>query len=509
MKIAILHYHLNRGGVSRVIASQLQSLDRVLTQEDSAEVAILFGGRAEGWPTDIANQLHSLKLHLRNIPSLDYDEATVPNPDGLCSAIKTELDHLGFTAQESVLHVHNHALGKNISLPGAIQRLAEAGYPLLLQIHDFAEDNRSANYCRLKEALSAEPFPAVLYPTANHIHYAALNKRDQIVLQATGLPTERLHFLPNPVPALGSLPEQAATRDRLQQKFSIRKHEQYLLYPVRAIRRKNLGETILLSVLQQDAVLGVTLLPMNPVERKYYDFWKQQRDEHGYPVRLETGEANGLSFYENLAAADHVVTTSVAEGFGMVYLESWLADRQLSGRNLPEITADFVESGLRYPNMYDRLVVPESWIDRNSYERKLGTAIKTVIENYNLSPMNESDLHRLIDAKFANGAIDFADLDEPLQAKVISKVYTDVKSKAELLSLNPNSAIGAEDVELIARNKALVAENYSLATSGGKLLKVFQRVAGSERDTKIKTLAHPENILGKLLDLSRLQLIRT
>ena len=37
--------------------------------------------------------------------------------------------------------------------------------------------------------------------------------------------------------------------------------------------------------------------------------------------------------------------TSLAEGFGMVFLESWLAECPLLGRDLPEITRDFVEAG--------------------------------------------------------------------------------------------------------------------------------------------------------------------
>ena len=47
------------------------------------------------------------------------------------------------------------------------------------------------------------------------------------------------------------------------------------------------------------------------------------------------GAPGGLEFFENLAAADAVATTSLAEGFGMVFLEAWLAGRPLVGRDLP------------------------------------------------------------------------------------------------------------------------------------------------------------------------------
>ena len=74
-------------------------------------------------------------------------------------------------------HVHNHSLGKNLALPGALQALGDAGQRLLLQLHDFAEDGRPLNYR----------------------HYAVLNGRDLKLLGAAGIPPARLHALANPV----------------------------------------------------------------------------------------------------------------------------------------------------------------------------------------------------------------------------------------------------------------------------------------------------------------------
>ena len=46
---------------------------------------------------------------------------------------------------------------------------------------------------------------SVLYPQAEHIHYATLNRRDWSILRDAGVPLARLHLLPNPVPELGTL----------------------------------------------------------------------------------------------------------------------------------------------------------------------------------------------------------------------------------------------------------------------------------------------------------------
>ena len=44
-----------------------------------------------------------------------------------------------------------------------------------------------------------------------------------------------------------------------------------------------------------------------------------------------------------MASAHRLVTTSVAEGFGLAFLEPWLFGKGLLGRNLPEITVDFAK----------------------------------------------------------------------------------------------------------------------------------------------------------------------
>ena len=49
MNLAIFHYHLNRGGVTRVVENQLLALDAVLDPAQPWHVALCFGGRRKGW----------------------------------------------------------------------------------------------------------------------------------------------------------------------------------------------------------------------------------------------------------------------------------------------------------------------------------------------------------------------------------------------------------------------------------------------------------------------------
>ena len=56
MNIAIVHYHLNRGGVTQVVRNHLLALDAVSDPDQRIRTAILFGGRKQGWNNDLPEQ---------------------------------------------------------------------------------------------------------------------------------------------------------------------------------------------------------------------------------------------------------------------------------------------------------------------------------------------------------------------------------------------------------------------------------------------------------------------
>ena len=510
MNIAIVHYHLNRSGVTQVVMNQLLALDRVLGGREVLRAAIFFGGRDKGWPADFADKLKSINVRLVPIPRLDYDTQPIAEPHALADELRQQLRKLDFAPHETVLHVHNHSLGKNVSLPGALRILAEDGFAQLLQIHDFAEDFRPRNYRRLCDAVGRDDLTAVLYPQASHLHYAVLNRRDQRLLSAAGFDKTKLHFLPNPVLGLGQLPSRAESRGRLRRCFGIADDQRYVLYPVRGIRRKNLGEALLWSLLAgEKTAVGITLAPLNPVEQSRYAHWKKLAIELGLLCFFETGSDGKLLFEENLSAADLILTTSTAEGFGMVFLESWLAGRTLTGRNLPEVTADFVETGICFDTLYDRLNVPIGWIGRDKYLEILHQTSTVVMKSYGYPAVEADRWECVIDAKIRNGFIDFADLHEPLQESVIRRVAGDPSARRELLHWNPAASnVSAENPEVVRRNKQLIQHEYSLEPSGHRLEGIYQAVQSSPRSTEFSTPTHGNEILSSLLELTRFRLIR-
>ncbi|MHC4177344.1 MAG: glycosyltransferase family protein, partial [Planctomycetota bacterium] len=307
MNLAIIHYHLNHGGVTRVIENQLAALDAVLEPPDRWRVALLYGGRRLGWNEELPTRLAAVQLSLHEVAGLDYDEECESAARGQSTTLADQLTRLlgqiGFAPEETVLHAHNHALGRNLALSPCLMQLGRAGYPLLLQIHDFPEDFRPANYRRLRDGLGREapdqqPPPdlaAVLYPQASHIHYAVLSSRDHDILRSAGIAAQRLHRLPNPVPDMHHLPPAPEARRRLAERFAVAKHQRLILYPVRCIRRKNIGEALLYSALgPRDTVVGLTLPPLNPVEMPIYESWRKLAAELDLPCRFGLGVRGAL-----------------------------------------------------------------------------------------------------------------------------------------------------------------------------------------------------------------------
>jgi len=529
MNVAILHYHLNRGGVTRVIENQLVSLDAVLDPQQRWRVAVLYGGRQAGWGEDVAQRIDALDFSLCEVPLLDYDtvRADVDGNDAhstepLFSQLTAALDDLGFAPQQTVLHVHNHSLGKNRCLPRVVAQLAEAGYAVLLQVHDFAEDFRPENYGNI-----GDPGSAGLYPQGPAIHYAVLNGRDHGVLADAGVAPQRLHLLPNPTPPIDGLPPKSDAREKLRQLFDVAPTDRFLLYPVRCIRRKNVGEALLYSALAPPGtVVGLTLPPLNPLELSIYEEWQWLATELGLPCRFSVGGSTaslavggaGLSFPENLAAADGILTTSLAEGFGMAFLESSQAGHVLLGRDLPEITRDFVEMGMRFDWLRPELRVPVEWVGSDVRE-SLVELYRCSLETYD-RPM-PSDLAEQLEVRVADGLVDFGDLDEQQQEQVLRAVCESSAARRRVVQLNESIdealsidadsvlAVGGTAAAVIESNARCIDEHLSPDPSGRRLRQLYEQVAVEPRAARPEPLRAPQRILDRFLDFRRFRPIRS
>ncbi len=485
MRVAIVHYHLQTGGVTRIIEHAVSGL-----RTQGAEVAIMSGAAPErDWPVPV-----------QVVPALAYGEREQTcTPQRLAMDLETAARG-ALNGAPDIWHVHNHSLGKNLSLPEALFRIAQGGARMLLQIHDFPEDGRPANYRRLLEHTGGgdrQRLMSYLYPAARRIHYAVLNGRDQASLRAAGLAGEQLHLLPNPVALEDEEPDAGDTG---------RPDQRLWLYPTRAIRRKNLGEFLLLSAMgaEQDR-FATTRGPQNPAELPLYNAWVEFARSLGLPVDFEIGVQHQGSFVSLLRSAFSLVTTSVAEGFGMAFLEPWLAGRPVAGRNLPEITHEFEDQGVDLGGMYERLDIPLEWIGRDLLLQRARAGLQRVLGAYGIQPKPD-DAERTLSAWVRDGGVDFGRLDEELQQQVIRRVFYSASARSELVPWQ--RLTGPEDQrERIQMNRQRIRENYSLEHYGPRLLKIYSGIM-DEPAGKLDALSG-EAILESLLAPERLFLLRS
>jgi hypothetical protein len=350
-------------------------------------------------------------------------------------------------------HIHNHSLGKNAVFPALIAALEKMGQRMLLQIHDFAEDGRPGNY-RVARASGAP-----LYPAGPGIAYAVLNERDAANLRlAGGTPL----VLPNamPEPRVDEAYDSAKALPQFGRLF---------LYPTRGIRRKNLGEAALFAaVAPEGAGVATSLAPDNPEWIPVHRAWERYAEEKSLPLVLGAA-GQGADFGSLCQRAEAWLTTSVAEGFGLAFLEPWTQGKALVGRDLPAITGDFAAEGLDLSNMYSRLDVPVDCIQWKAFIARLyGAMIRSRSAYGRECPARLAD--EAVSDWVRDGRIDFGMLDELAQKELLDGVITAPGLRAELSArmfrMPADGTIGS--------NAAVTRARFSLPAYGERLAAIYR-----------------------------------
>lgn len=486
MRIAIVHFHLQTGGVTRVIEHACQAL-----ADAGHRVAVLTG--------EAPQRPHSLAAAIELVPALGYEERREPlGPSALQHALE-QAAAAALAGPPDLWHVHNHCLGKNLALPGALSGLAAAGHHLLLQPHDYAEDGRPALYRRMLESIAAQDgarLAATLYPLAPQIHYAALNARDHAFLAAAGVPETNLHRLPNAVSfgrtRAAASPEPSGARRRW-------------LYPTRAIRRKNLGELLFwAAVASPEDEFATTQAPQNPAEQPLYRHWVELAQALRLPVRFAIG-AETDDFVALLRTSHALISTSIAEGFGLAFLEPWLIGRPLAGRDLPEITRDFAADGIELGALYQRLPVPLSWLDRDALRQRLDAALAGTASAYGRSREPHDTERSWAAAVDRDDRIDFGRLDEPAQEQVLRHLRSDTTAHTALAATSPPIA---NDQALVAHNREVVERDYLLSGYQRRLERIYQRLVATPAGA-LDGHADGDALIARFQAPERLFLLRT
>ncbi len=336
MTLSIFHYHLQPGGVTGVIAA---AGSIALSSLDGIDRLRLICGRPENAQA-VVEGIRDVDLGVKPVELVVYPELGYVSdiPKEKRGALPRRLDAIlaDLSGTYDVWWVHNHHLGKNPAFTDALLRFARL-HPeqrIVLQIHDFPESGRYQNLQAIQHGVSEH-----LYPVADNLRYAVLNRRDFDILHDAGIPEGRLFLLSNPVnlavrdrPARpnGTAHDTAATVAAIDGPGTRRFHSggRLVVYPVRCIRRKNVLEAALLCELASRAGgaagwnLIVTLPGTSDQERTYSQMVCDAFDAGLVAGRFAPGLEADIPFPALMSDADAIISSSVQEGFGYTYLEA-------------------------------------------------------------------------------------------------------------------------------------------------------------------------------------------
>ncbi len=464
LKIAFIHYHLKTGGVTTVLRQQVESI------LDTCDLLVLSGDPPES--PFLCDVVH--------IPGLGYE---IPgrnpmDPERIATAI-IEAIHLKWNNGCDLVHVHNPTLKKNANFLKILNVLKKRGLKLFLQIHDFAEDGRPLSYFAEEEYIE-------------NCHYGVINSRDYNILLKTGLKKEGLHKIFNTITPFHFNAEDAILKN-------------YILYPIRAIRRKNIGEAILLSLFfKKNALLVITLPPNSPADFNSYENWKTFVMENKLNVIFEAGLTH--KFSDLVLSSDFLITTSITEGFGFSFLEPWTANKYLWGRKLPDICQDFEQNSIRLNHLYTRLDVPMDWIDNDMLFYTWKSGIQKVSALFGAT-IDDIFIKTAYEKATTNDVIDFGLLNEPFQKKIISTVLSSKANRNKLIHLNPflsNPGSVSNKDELIQNNMDAVLFNYNQSKYREKLIGIYKKVTRDNVCQKIDK----KILLSEFLRLNNFSLLK-
>jgi len=479
MKIAIVHYHLGAGGVSQVIATA----SRELAAGGIAHV--ILSGEAPDGLTD---------LPVRVVPGLGYGRDVFPkrpaagmpvnkhefpsitaHPSGRLGNASL-LEELRAAARDAlgqapdVWHLHNHSLGKNPLIADVVARLAEDNERLVLHIHDLAEDGRPENYRMIAGCRK-------IHPVSPRVHHAFLNSRDLRIFTAAGLPEQQASVVANPIPLAPQTPIRAS-------------QSPILFAPVRGIRRKNLGELVFLSALAPEgARFAVSRAPSNPAALAVHDAWRRFAARHRLPIdfavsdRIAPPGSDDASFESWVSHATHFLSASVAEGFGMTFLEAVAHGKPLIGRNLEHITRGHADHGIRTGDLYDGILVPADWIDRVVLREHLTVTLERNHRTMGIT-LAGGTVEATLKSLIRDGWLDFGNLPESLQQGVIERIADPACRSVPLVKTGDLTERADEWLAAALANRKPSATKeqlapYSPAAHGDALVAIYSKLAAA------------------------------
>ena len=505
MKIIIIHHHLNPGGVSRIIEMQ----SKMLSKTSNLHIKLITGKSL------IPSWVKQSNLSIKQNKLLDYLNPTIKSKKTL-QQLYTQT--IAFLKKEipkgSIIHIHNPNLGKNPLLMLALHQFCLNNYQIIKHIHDFCEDLRSELYQNQKliiQKIFKQPLAEVMYPNRSNLFYITINSRDTTLLKKMNILKKQIFYLPNAI----YFEKQNSKSFPLSKKNFLKKlnldiQKPLIVYPVRGIRRKNIGEFILMAtLLKKSAQFALSLAPENPIEKITYNTWLRFSKKHKLPIKYNIGQL--VSFENLMHIANKVMTTSVCEGFGMVFLEPWQYNLNLCGRDLPEITIDIKKKGLKQLFLYKHFWIPnQDPVETSTLKNEYQKLYTKIYHDFSLPIPN--NLEKIIENSKCKGSyLDFANLSIKMQMEIIEKVITSKPYALTISKKNNKILKKILNFKNNENNKKIITQLYTPTHYLNQLIQIYKKIiTDKKKNNKINkiNMNNLENNVKFFLHSKNIYLIR-
>lgn len=440
MRIAMFHYHVKPGGVTQVI---IQSVRALLSYIPEIENITLVSGSSENTESVVANIRTTLEKHLGEKISCEIftDINYIENsPDVKRSVLKQKLlsRYKGY-----FWWIHNYHLGKNHVFTDTILDVVQnhSEQRVLFHIHDFPECARFEYLHRLTTDLQN-----YRYPQGENIRYAVINGRDRQILVQAGIPEDQVFLLLNPLDEVheGTIEKREAQRALEEavkgRNVDFQSGAPILLYPVRTIRRKNSLEAGLIASCSAAPINLISTLPgVSEQEKHYSSIVEHCYRDHLIPGVWGVGDPRnefGITFQEIVAASDILISSSVLEGFGYLFINALLWGKPLLARHLDTLEGikDIFNEFSHY--FYDSLYIPltkdEKQCIENQY-REYVEQLHPLLPEKSIARLKHQ-IYELIYGR--EGVMDFSFLPVDIQLETLKR-SRESSGKKTIRELNP------------------------------------------------------------------------
>lgn len=453
-----IHYHLRTGGVTTVIRRYAETFVKLTNCNSSSFVFC---------NDEVSSGDDYLKIiHLNECDYKKYtDEADfITNRKKIESALEMCFNEK-LEKGPVVVIAHNLALGKNLALTSAFyncsKKYLQKDICFFCALHDFAEEGRLneldaiRNVERFQSDIRKQMYcinaPIKIIVPNKSLMYLLSNLGFDVTTVANPVNCEQLNVDKCEVDGL----RKRILYNAHKQCLPFDENKQLAYYPVRLIPRKNIYEAILVSCIFFNSLLITGPSGNSPNDvlrfRKLDGFVKKNRLPVMTDVITGCDLQNRKMLIETLMlAADYIVSTSVAEGFGYALFEPWIQHKMLIGR---KITGYIMPEGWDHDSMYSFLPVPVKWIDINRVRKEYDT--------YYIQCFGEKKSWSF-EKKIVHGNfIDFASLSEYDQMSIIETVLNDRCRYNEWLKILEQSFNGWPGLHNVYNSAKRSIENHS------------------------------------------------